>query len=71
MATKQIRVCDIFGTHEAETVQVVIFKLKPDDPNYRWWQSDRLDMSDRAQKRLISFIERGLRPPSKKAKTDE
>jgi len=35
------------------------------------FSSDPIDLSERAQKRLIKFIERGLRPPSKKARTEE
>jgi hypothetical protein len=67
-------VCDIFGTHEARSRRVIIETWDDDAPKHvpdRVFLSDVIDLSERAEERLISFIERGLRPPSKKVKETE
>jgi hypothetical protein len=60
MAIEERRVCDVFGTtNDVNRIRIDVVRMFSDgieDPVF----SDEVDLSSRAEKRLLRFIKRGL-----------
>lgn len=59
MATREVRLCDVFGTtREVRIVEVQVFVEGVEPINF-----DPVDLGKRARLRLERLIKRGLSPP--------
>ena len=62
MAVEQKRVCDVFPSRDARAYLLTLQVPAECGPNKQW----EADLCDRAVKRLLKFIERGLSKPTQK-----
>ncbi len=63
MVTRTVQVCDVYGTTKGVSRYVVKFCEFDNNENEQAWT---IDMSARAVKRLVSFIEKGTHKPTPK-----
>lgn len=66
MATKEVKICDVYGTHkDVETYCVWVARGEGLGEDADALKTCKADLSPRAVKRLIHFVEKGLNPTTK------
>ena len=63
MATKEMRVCDVYGTVKGVERVLVRIEYPEKNPGTKELIDYAVDLSPRAQDRLIRFIRRAIAPP--------
>lgn len=71
MAIRERRECDVFGTTKDVThVRVDVTNVFTDGSQVRYFTEEK-DLCDRAERRLLKFIHRGLSKPDRSAKKEK
>lgn len=69
MVEKRVKCCDVFDSNkDIKTFEVVIREVPDHDGGVKFNKS--IDLSKRGYGRMMKFLERGTRPPTKKETVD-
>jgi hypothetical protein len=68
MATKEVTICDVFGTVKGVECYKVSVEPAGNSESANAQLMFEVDLSDRAWKRLVKKIDSGITPPAKRKK---